>query len=247
MRCFYVNPHIKCTPVDAFTSVTLRYYIRFKAYFAFTDNIADFGSISISIVDSTNILFNDLTQTLSITKINYTDYRDYSGFHSSSYRIKETQVIGTTDSGLANSTSTFMDTLFTSDSSFVGIDPSVGRQQLIFLLKTTPAQMSLPVANQAYEMRVYINPQVFASVGSEGLDVAAYDQGTASHRGDAVSCYINNSTSPTIQIYQCQAHKDHVYGSQIDNRYTNAGYYGVFSFVCGSGSVVVCPAGQSCA
>jgi hypothetical protein len=96
-------------------------------------------------------------------------------------------------------------------------------------------------------MRVYINPSIFSSIGTQGLDVAAFDQGSNSYRGDAVSCYINSSTSPTIQIYQCQAYQDYVYEQQIDNTYSNAGYYGLFSFVCGSGQVVVCPTGLSCA
>lgn len=182
MRCTYSASYIQCSPVDAFTSITLRYFIKFKAYFASSDNIANFGSISIAIYNSNNMLFNDLTQSLAITKIAWSDYHDYSGFHSNSYKIKETQVLGVADSGLANSTSTFMNSLFTSNSSFVGIDPEAGSQQLIFLLKTLPSQMSLGIANQTYEMKVFINPKVFSSIGNKGLDVAAFDQSSNTYR-----------------------------------------------------------------
>jgi hypothetical protein len=166
MRCVYINPYIKCSAVDAFTSITMRHYIKFKAYFASSDNIANLGSVKISLIDSNNILFNDLTQTLSISKIPWSNYRDGAGFHNSIYKIKETQVIGTPDSGLTNSTSTFMNSLYSSNTSFIGIDPDVGNQQLIFLLSTLPSQMSLGIANQKYEMRVYINPQIFSSIGT---------------------------------------------------------------------------------
>jgi hypothetical protein len=79
--------------------------------------------MKIALLNSNNILFNDLTQTLAIPPITWSNYRDSGGFHSSSYKIKETQVIGTADSGLTNSTSTFMNGLFSSNSSFIGIDP----------------------------------------------------------------------------------------------------------------------------
>jgi hypothetical protein len=150
MRCVYIAPYIKCSPVDAFTSVTLRYFIKFKAYFASTDNIAALGSIRISILNSNNVLFTDLTQALAISTIPWSDYHDYSGFHSSNFKIKETQVISTADTGLTNATSTFMNNLYTSNSAFVGIDPEIGNQQLIFLLKTLPSQMSLGIANEKY-------------------------------------------------------------------------------------------------
>ncbi len=166
MRCVYNTPYIRCSPVDAFTNVALRYYIKFKAYFASTDNIAAFGSIRIAILDSNNVLFTDLTQALAISKVPWSDYHDYSGFHSSGYKIKETQVIGTADTGLTNATSTFMNNFYISNSSFVGIDPEIGNQQLIFFLKTLPSQMSLGVASEKYEMRVYTNPQIFSSLGT---------------------------------------------------------------------------------
>lgn len=96
-------------------------------------------------------------------------------------------------------------------------------------------------------MKVFVNPKIFSSIGTKGLDVSAYDQSSSSFRQDAISCYINSSTSPTIQIYQCQAYNDYVYGTQIDNTYADMGTYGVYSFICGTGNVVVCPTGQSCA
>jgi hypothetical protein len=101
--------------------------------------------------------------------------------------------------------------------------------------------MSSGIINQTYEMKVYINPNVFLSIGTQGLDIAAYDVNSNSFREDAASCYINSSTSPTIQIYQCQAYKDYVYGSQIDNTYASSNYFGAYSFICGNGRISVCP------
>lgn len=166
MSCNYALPYIKCSPVDAFTSLTLRYFIKFKAYFASTDNIVALGSVTISILNSSNTLFTALNQNLAINTIPWSDYHDYSGFHSNNFKIKETQVIGGADSGLTNATSTFMNQFYTSNSSFVGIDPEIVNQQLVFLLKTLPSQMCLGIANQKYEMRVYTNPNIFASLGT---------------------------------------------------------------------------------
>lgn len=82
-------PNIECNPVDAFTSISLRYFIKLKASFSSVDNIANLGSICIQFSDSnTNILFNNLTQNLPITQIPWTDYHDTSGFHSTAYNIK---------------------------------------------------------------------------------------------------------------------------------------------------------------
>lgn len=246
MQCGYAFPNIICSPIDAFTSTTLRYYLKFKAYFASTDSITNLGSITISLVNSNNQLFTPLTQALAVQTFPWANYRDTSGFHSNSYKIRETQVISTADTGLANSTSTFMNSLFTSNSSFIGIDPTVANQQLVFLMQTLPAQMSNSNPTQTYEMRVYLNPNIFASYSTQGIDFAAYDATSSSYRSDAVTCYVNSSTSPTIQIYQCQAYKDHVYGSQIDNVFTNSSYYGLYSFKCGNGVNTVCPS-ASCA
>ena len=135
----------------------------FKAYFASTDSIASLGSITISLLNSNNQLFTPLSQTLAVQTIPWANYRDTSGFHSNSYKIRETQVIGTADTGLANSTSTFMNNLFTSNTSFIGIDPTIANQQLAFLMQTLPSQMSNGNPTQTYEMRVYVNPNVFSS------------------------------------------------------------------------------------
>lgn len=111
-----------CTPVDSFASTTLRYYIRFKAYFASSDSINTLGSVTITIPNSPNSLFTPLTQNLPINTVPWADYHDYAGFHNSAlHAIQETQVLGSFDSGLVNATSSFMDSL--SSSAFVGIDP----------------------------------------------------------------------------------------------------------------------------
>lgn len=88
MFCDYIFPEIICQPIDAFTATSHRYYIKFKTYIRSSDNIANFGSITISLVNSNNVLFNPLIQTLSIPKIPCSDYKDNTGFHSSSYNIK---------------------------------------------------------------------------------------------------------------------------------------------------------------
>jgi hypothetical protein len=151
-QCTYTTPYITCQPIDSFTSTSLRYFIAFKAYFATADNIAALGSISIKLVGVASFnLFNSLTQNLAIPLIPWSDYHDTTGFHAASNRISETQVIGTPDLGLVNSTSAFMNNLFVSPT-FVGIDPSITNQQLIFLLKTSSNQMSLPlpITSQTY-------------------------------------------------------------------------------------------------
>lgn len=107
--------------------------------------------------------------------------------------------------------------------------------------------MSYVIGNQTYETKIYFNSKVFKNINPKGIDVSAYSQTANSYREDAVSCYINSSISPTIQIYQCQAHNDYVYGQQLDNTYRQTSDYGLFHFVCGNGSVVVCPGGTSCA
>jgi hypothetical protein len=63
---------------------------------------------------------------------------------------------------------------FFSTNSFVGIDPSIPNQQLVFLLKTTPAQMSTGLINQTYQMILYYNPNAISSTSSKGLDFSAY-------------------------------------------------------------------------
>ena len=139
IRCTYLLPLITCTPIDAFTSTSTRYYIRFKAFFSSTDSITNLGSISISLPNPSQLLFTPLTQNLAIPMITSQDYHDYSGYHSTNHQIHETQVISAPDSGLANATSTFMNGLFISNT-FIGIDPSISNQQLLFLLATTPSQ-----------------------------------------------------------------------------------------------------------
>jgi len=83
-----------------------------------------------------------LIQNLAIPTVQWTDYHDYSGFHASNLKIGETQIVGTADSAFANATSTYMNNLLNSPA-FIGIDPSITNQQLIFLTKTAPSQMSI--------------------------------------------------------------------------------------------------------
>lgn len=51
-RCVYDRPYIICSPIDAFTSRTQRYYIRFKALFMAGDNWTGLGSVKIDIIGS---------------------------------------------------------------------------------------------------------------------------------------------------------------------------------------------------
>lgn len=48
--CSYSTPYLTCTPIDAFTSTSLRYFIAFKAFFTASDNYSDLGSIKITLV-----------------------------------------------------------------------------------------------------------------------------------------------------------------------------------------------------
>ena len=61
---------------------------------------------------------------------------------------------------------------------------------------------------------------------------------------EGMSCYVNSSTSPTIQIYQCQPYNDHVHAQQIDNTFISNNHYGLFTFICGNGQIAVCPSGN---
>lgn len=53
-------------------------------------------------------------------------------------------------------------------------------------------------------------------------------------------CYVDSSTTPTIQKYMCQKYNDHVYNHQIDNTYVKTNNYGLYTYVCGTGQVVTC-------
>lgn len=152
-------------------------------------------------------------------------------------------VIGTDDNGEDNATSNFMNSFFRENSSFVGIDPSKGKQMLVFLLKTDPTQMSNGLSNQTYQMKVFFNPHPFSTVGTQGLDLSAYSNTTGEHTPSAPSCLKDSSSSPTSQIYQCQPYRDHVHLSQIDNTITIDQLYGVGELVCGQGATVTCPSG----
>lgn len=93
-------------------------------------------------------------------------------------------------------------------------------------------------------MKLFFNPNPFASFSLRGLDIAAYSNSTGAYRSDASSCYVDSSASPTIQIYQCQMHNDYVYDSQLDNTITVGNYYAVGVFRCGDGQVVRCATGD---
>lgn len=53
-------------------------------------------------------------------------------------------------------------------------------------------------------------------------------------------CYVDSSTTPTIQKYMCQKYNDHVYNHQIDNTYIKTNNYGLYTSICGTGQVVTC-------
>jgi hypothetical protein len=57
-------------------------------------------------------------------------------------------------------------------------------------------------------------------------------------------CYVDSSTTPTIQRYMCQKYNDHVYNTQIDNTFMKNNYYGMYKSVCGSGGVALCASGD---
>jgi hypothetical protein len=153
-------------------------------------------------------------------------------------------VVGGQDSGLDNATSTFMDEYFTSGKSFVGIDPTIETQMLVFLLKTNQSQISNGLSNQTYEMKIFFNPHPFQSVGLEGLDLAAYSNLSSTYSPSAPSCLVDSSPSPVTQIYQCQPYHDHVNSLQVDNTITLGSFYGIGRMVCGDGEQVRCATGN---
>lgn len=112
-----------------------------------------------------------------------------------------------------------------------------------------PNQTSVASPNQTYELKLYFNTNPFSSFSQKGLDITAYSNSTGTYRSDFTSCYIDSSTSPTLQIFQCQMHNDYVYDQQIDNTIQVEQYYAVAVFRCGDGQVVRCASGdcsQSC-
>lgn len=44
-----------------------------------------------------------------------------------------------------------------------------------------------------------------------------------------------------MQDYMCQKYNDHVYGSQVDNKFQMFSHYSVYDNLCGTGQEVVCP------
>ena len=68
--------------------------------------------------------------------------------------------------------------------------------------------------NQEYEMKLFFNPNVFDSVSDKGLDVIAYNSTSKKWETNANDCYLDQSLTPTTQLYMCQKYNDHVANSQ---------------------------------
>jgi hypothetical protein len=65
-----------------------------------------------------------------------------------------------------------MDQLFFNNS-FVGVDPEMGNQQLIFLLKTLPTQTYTSLSDR-YKMKIFLNNKIFSIINKKGIDISAY-------------------------------------------------------------------------
>ncbi len=89
-------------------------------------------------------------------------------------RIQDSQILGIIDTGLANRTSTAMDQLFLNNS-FVEVDPEMGNQQIVFLLKTLSTQTYKSLSGQ-YKMKIFLNNKIFSKISKKGIYISAYSQ-----------------------------------------------------------------------
>ena len=151
-------------------------------------------------------------------------------------------VVSHNDTMLPNSTIKSIQDFFYSADSLVGVDASITPQQLLFFLKVPLASMSLPSPStqpQNYTMNIFTNPNIMNS-SALGIDFVGYSAVNNTWDVAYSTCYVDSSTTPTMQYYMCQKYNDHVYGRQIDNTFTKTNNYGLYKWVCGNGQAVVC-------
>ena len=153
--CYYdtANKRIVCKNVGAFINTSFRYFVSGKAYFdsATSSPITTFAGVSI-----VPIVYNDAGTQIT-TPVLYVDLAgqstnvetskellDTAGYHNTgSYKIGNAQVVSYYDDQTLSSTANAMSGFLTGTNSSVGIIPDLGvSQQLLFLLKTTTADMS---------------------------------------------------------------------------------------------------------
>ena len=61
----------------------------------------------------------------------------------------------------------------------MGIDPSIPNQELLFLMNVPMGSIAGAQPGDTYTTRIFMNPNIFQSVSSKGLDVVAYNSVTS--------------------------------------------------------------------
>ena len=248
ISCTYQLPELVCQGVSAFVRVNYRYYVRAKGYFTTADDLSLFGDVSIVNEVDIMALFTPLSRALTVATLLNADYHDYSGLYNaaSQFRVKETMVGSHNDTLMPNSTASSVWDFFRKGNGLVGVDPTISPQQLQFYMQVSLAQMSLPsptASPQVFTMKVFVNPHIMNS-SALGIDHVAYSQDKDVWDILNSPCYVDTSTSATIQNFSCQKYDDHVHGSQFDNIYMENTQYGLYQWTCGDGTKVTCASGD---
>ena len=153
--CFYdtTNKRIQCNNVGAFINTSYRYFVSGKAFFdsATSSPIASFAAVAITPVVynsagtliSGTVLYTSLTGQSTTVEVSK-EMTDTSGYHSTGSRsIGTAQVVSYYDDKTLSSTANAMQGFLQGTNSTVGVVPDLGvSQQLLFLLKTSTAEMS---------------------------------------------------------------------------------------------------------
>lgn len=130
----------------------------------------------------------------------YLDTGTY-GFHNvNAHSIQGTQVVTVMDDGTFSGTSSGVNSLLSGAVSSIGIFPEnsqTSEQQLLFLLKVDPSQMSLTSTGSTYtRMSVLFNPyavKIASGHETEGIDFAAYNLTTKEWDAASFTCASKSS------------------------------------------------------
>ncbi len=97
----YVFPHLIIKNLTALTRTAYRYWVAFRVRYATGDVLNSLGSIGIGLMrHPTKTLFTPLVVGTPRIAIPYSDFHDPAGFHSSAFKIYDTQVISAPDNML---------------------------------------------------------------------------------------------------------------------------------------------------
>jgi hypothetical protein len=127
--------------------------------------------------------------------------------------------------------------------STVGVVPGLGgSQQLLFLLKTTTAQISSGAAT-SFTINVMFNNQVISfetSAANRGLDFTGYQNSASLWSISYSPCYYNN-------IVVCEKYNNATPNFNVKtlvNTTSTMNFYGMYTFQCGS--VYTSPSASGC-